>query len=92
MIISEISDFDYRVSFHHDGVEVSPRSTTCKIECVSKGDHFKTEGKLVSIGKATCASVDNFNKSYGRFVSLKRALKGLSLSKEDRREFWVGAP
>lgn len=87
MIICNIDGYDYRISFHHDKPDMKPRSTTCKLEKVVAGGRFNDEGQLIATGVSECAEIDNFSKPYGRFLSMKRAMKSID-SKSLRKKIW----
>ncbi|MBD3350022.1 MAG: hypothetical protein GF364_00870 [Candidatus Lokiarchaeota archaeon] len=87
MIICNVDGYDYRISFHHDKPDITPRTTVCKLERVKAGSRFNDEGESISTGISTCAKVDNFSKAYGRFRSMKRAMKSIN-DKNLRKKIW----
>lgn len=88
MIITNIDGYDYRISFKHDGPGYSPRTTTCSIEKVTAGGRFKDDGQVIATGIASCDSRDNFDKSIGRRLSMKRAMNKSNFSRAERIRIW----
>lgn len=68
----------YKIRWFYSGTERDHRVTTCRLV-------FNGETVLAS---SVCNPKDNFNKDAGRKLSLARALKDASLSKEERTEIW----
>jgi hypothetical protein len=53
-------------------------------------EHFgiKEGFKLVSVDVAKCSYEDVFEKRQGRKIALSRSLKGMNLTKEERKQIW----
>jgi hypothetical protein len=76
-----------RIIFSHD----APVSTGCFLSDVSKNetDGYPFVGEsVIGIGSARVHPLDQFSKSEGRKMSLKRALEDANLDREDRRLVW----
>lgn len=84
MIINNVNGKDYRINFKHE----IPKSTSCSIEIVDTGGRFNDSGKTISESKAICDPRDNFDKSVGRKIALRRAME--NIGKSERQAIWSG--
>lgn len=49
---------------------------------------YSGEVETNAIGNAFCSYMDNYSKSKGRKISLKRALEAIGVNKEIRKQVW----
>lgn len=89
-----VSDCIYNIRFQHDrdpipvasklapGGYLHPKvSTYCTIR-------NEQTNETVGFGVSHCSDSDNFNKAYGRKLSLTRALEHMACSRTKRTAFW----
>ena len=80
-----IKEKEYKVKFdHRRGYSVLKDSTRCTIDNIVK----KRYEYRVSYGKAYLHPKDNYDKNFGRKLSLARALKNGGFNTKERTLFW----
>lgn len=63
-------------------------STTVKLFEVSDYGKIPSKKTFVDFAEAYCSSKDNFSKSFGRKMAIKKLLRKIDMRKEDRVVVW----